>query len=260
MSNFSSSKENNIVISHSSSKKEKNKKYFYCSEQKPKPSKLIDDDAENDLIPNMLLNYGYNSCSISGNNKLFESLINSKKIKNKELSLLYLINTFNKSYSSESAEKNNVIVDLPKISKKLFSNSHLRHKSSTALDIQSFQKNLYIPKCSGEIVNNFFSNIYSSGGEMPNYTISPKKCRKNNRFMFNSGNKGSSDGVSPFSGNYKYAKLFSNNNINCNCLNKGFNLNVKEQKEDNIIFNQNQIRCSSLLANIVLSSKSDGKE
>lgn len=257
MSNLSSLNENNHVNSHISSGQENFQKYLFCSEQKAKALKIIDDDKD-DLLSNMMLNYGYNSCSISGNNKLFKSLINSKKNKNKELSLLYLINTFNKSYSNESTEKNNIIIDLPKISKKLFSNSHLRHKSSTTLDCQSFQKNLHIPKCGGEIVNNFFSNIYS-GGEMQNFTISPKKCRKSSRFAFNSGNKLNNNIVSPFSGNYKYGRLFSNNNISCSCLNKGFNFDIKEQNEGKNIYQGNKIGGSSLLTNVIFSNKSDEK-
>ena len=259
MSNLSSLNENNISISHISSNPENHQKYFYCSDQKSK-SRIINDDNEENIVPNMPLNCECNSCSIDGNNKLFKSLINSKKIKNKELSLLYLINTFNKSYSSESTEKNNnLIIDLPKISKKLFSNSHLRYKSSTTLDIQSFQKNLHIPKYGGEFVNNFFSNIYSSSEEIPNFTNSSKKGGKSSRHLFGSGNKGSSYGISPFNGNYKYGRLFSNNNINCNCLDKGFNLDIKEQNQENNLAEKNKKGGSSLLDNIILNDKNDEK-
>ena len=259
MSNLSSLNENSISISHISSNPENHQKYFYCSDQKLK-SRIIKDDNEENIVPNMPLNCECNSCSIDSNNKLFKSLINSKKIKNKELSLLYLINTFNKSYSSESTEKNNnLIIDLPKISKKLFSNSHLRHKSSTALDIQSFQKNLHIPKYGGEFVNNFFSNIYSSTEEIPNFANSPNKGGKSSRYLFGSGNKINNYGMSPFNGNYKYGRLFSNNNINCNCLDKGFNLDIKEQNQENNLAEKNKKGGSSLLDNIILNDKNDEK-
>ena len=127
MSKISSSNENQINFLDSnnldsSNPKRSRKIYFYGSEQKVNPILMYND--ENEDISNKMLNFGYNSCSINGNNKLFKSLINSKNNKNKDLSLLHLINTFNKSYSNESNEKN-IIIDLPKISKTLFSNSHI---------------------------------------------------------------------------------------------------------------------------------------
>lgn len=203
--------------------------YYYGSEQKLNPTSIFDDEDKD--FSNTLLKLGCNSCSIEGDNELFNSLINAKNNKNKELSLLYLINTFNKSYSSESTEKNNIIIDLPKISKKLFSNSHARHKSSTNLDGQSFQKNLRfsLSKHSGEIVNNFLSSIYEKqGGVISNYTISPKKARKNKISIFNSGNKLADYVITPF----------TNNNLRISCKNIfsrhencAFNLDCKEQKK-----------------------------
>jgi hypothetical protein len=239
MSKIASLNDNQINLSNSNDENSLNHQkyrniYYYGSEQKLNPSTIFDD--ENKHFSNTLLKLSCNSCSIQGDNELFNSFINSKNNKNKELSLLYLINTFNKSYSNESTEKNNIIIDLPKISKKLFSNSHARHKSSTTLDCQTFQKNLRfpLPKHSGhggEIVNNFFSSIYEkqySGGVMSNYTISPKKVRKSKISIVNSGNKLGDYGISPFTNSNL---RFSCKNISSRHENCAFNLDCKEQKK-----------------------------
>lgn len=229
-------------------------KFWFCSEQKINPSN-INDNFNDDFISNDIFNYGgCNSCSITGNNKLFKSFINSKNNKNKELSLLYLINTFNKSYSNNSSKNNQIIIDFPKISKKLFPNSHLRHKSSTNLDCQTFQKNLYVPKNCGKIINNFFSSVYS-GNEFESYTISPKKGEKKKGFFYNSGNKLSSCAISPFSNaNYRYEKMFNKKTSSCN-LNYGFNFDIIEQKESNKDVGKDKFYISSLLDKIMVSEK-----
>ena len=230
------------------------KKLFYCSKQKINSTKIKD---KVKLVPNVMTECSYNSCSILGNNRLFKSFINSKNNKDKEFSLLCIINTFNKSYSNESSDKNNIIIDLPKISKKLFSNSHTRHKSSNNLDFHTFQKNLHLAKCGGEIVNNFFSNIYS--GEISNYTISPKKGKKEKPFC-NSGNKtNSNSSIFHFSnGNNKFERLYSNK-LSYNNLNTGFNFDIKEQKETNYQENKNNICTSSLLSKGIKNGKSNEK-
>ena len=257
MSKISSLNENieNITNSQISSNQEKLHKIFYFSDQKINPPKLI----EADVISNEpMTKCGCNSSCINRNNKLFKSFINSKKIKNKELSLLYLINTFNKSYSNESNKKNNIIIDLPKISKKLFSKSHIRYNSSNNLDYQSFQKNVHISKCGGGIVNNFFSNIYS-GGEIPNCTFSPNKNRKS-KPSFYSGNKLSNYLISPFSNrNYKFERLFSNN-VSSSHLNNESNFDIKEQNEGDYSVVENKICSSSLLANIIMNNEYDANE
>ena len=259
MSKISSSNENQINFLDSnnldsSNPKRSRKIYFYGSEQKVNPILMYND--ENEDISNKMLNFGYNSCSINGNNKLFKSLINSKNNKNKELSLLYLINTFNKSYSNESNEKN-IIIDLPKISKKLFSNSHTRYKSSTNLDAQTFQKNLRLSKCGGEIVNNFFSSIYAkqcSGDEIS--TISPKRVRRSKASLVNSGNKLSKNNISPFTNNnLKLERLFSNN-INSGHENNEFNFEFKELKKSDEHPFRDKLFNSSLLMGALINDES----
>ena len=85
-----------------------------------------------------------NSCqSYSSNysNKLLDSLFGEENVKNKELSFFYLINSYNKSYSSGSQKHN--IFDLPKISEKIFSNSKFKHCSSSSIKIiKSFKASL----------------------------------------------------------------------------------------------------------------------
>ena len=246
----------NCENSQQSSNQNKSQKFLFFSEQKINPSN-INDTFNDDFISNDIFNYGCNSCSITGNNKLFNSFINSKKNKNKELSLLYFINTFNKSYSNNSSKKNNqnkIIIDFPKISKRLFPHSHLRHKSSTNLDCQTFQKNLYVPKNSRKIINNFFSSVYS-GNEFESYTISPNKGEKKKGFFYNSGNKLSSCAISPFSNvNNKFEKLFSKKTSSCN-LNYEFNFDIKEQKESNKEVEKDKCCVSSLLDKIMVSEK-----
>ena len=231
------------------------KKFLHFSEQKINSTKIKD---KVEFVPNVMIKCGYNSCSILGNNKLFKSFINSKNNKDKEFSLLCFINTFNKSYSNESTDKNNIIIDLPKISKKLFSNSHIRYKSSNDLDIYTFQKkNFHLAKCGGEIVNNFFTNIYS--GEISNYTISPKKNKKGKPFC-NSGNKINNCPISAFSNeNNKFERLFSNK-LSCNNLNVGFNFDIKEQNEINNLQKENNICTSSLLSKDIKNGKCNEKK
>ena len=256
MSKIASLNDNQINLSNSNDENSLNhQKYrninYYGSEQKLNPLTIFDD--ENKDFSNTLLKLSCNSCSIQGDNELFNSLINSKNNKNKELSLLYLINTFNKSFSSESTEKNNIIIDLPKISKKLFSNSHARHKSSTTLDCQTFQKNLRFPlsKHGGEIVNNFFSSIYEkqcSGGVISNYTISPKKVRKSKISIVNSGNKLGDFGISPFTNSNL---RFSCKNISSRHEKCAINLDCKEQKNPSEQGTINKFFNSSLLMGLV---------
>ena len=242
----------NYVNSQTSSEQKKSKKFIYCSEHKINPT-TINDNFEDEFVTNDILSNGCNSCSITENNKLFKSFINSKNNKNKELSLLYLINTFNKSYSNKSSEKDKLIIDFPKISKKLFSNSHIRHKSTTNINCQTFQKNLYIPKHSGKIINNFFSSIYS-GNEFVNYTINPQKGGKNKGLNCNSGNQNCV--ISPFSrANHKFEKFCSKNISNCH-LNYEFNLDIKEQKKSNKDIEKDNFCFSSLLDKVIVSDKS----
>ena len=252
-------------INIKSSGQEKATSFFYFSDQKLNPSRMNNDEKNNFFSDSMLKYSNCNSCSIDGNNKLFSSLINSKNNKNKELSLLYFINTFNKSYSNESTEKNKIILDLPKISKNLFANnSHVRHKSSNNLDCLTFQKNVYLTKCGGDVVNNFISSIYQkqySCRNIPNYTISPKKGRKNRCLFINSGNKNNNYVISPFSnGNTNFKRLFSNNCPGLH-LNNGFNLDIKNQKESSepFLYNNNKNFNSSLLMNAIMSDEQSKK-
>ena len=149
--------------------------------------------------------------------------MNQKKNKNKEFSLLYLINTFGKSYSSESNEKNKVVIDLPKISKNLFINSQAKSSSSKNLENVSFQKNVPIRKSinKGGIINNFFSSIYEkqmSSSKLMDTNISGQKSSKKKGVLFNSGNKDNKIEVSPFvKGNYKFGNLFNNDKEDDNC-------------------------------------------
>lgn len=243
----------NCENSQKSSNQNNSLKYMFYSEQKINPSN-INDNFNDDFISNELFNYGCNSCSITGNDKLFKRFINSKNNKNNDLSLLYLINTFNKSYSNNSSKKNQIIIDFPKISKKLFPNSHERYKSSTNLDCQTFQKNLYVPKNKRKIINNFFSSVYS-GNEFETYTISPNKGEKKKSFFYNSGNKLSSCAISPFSNiNYRFEKLFSKNTSSSK-LNYGFNFDIKEQKESNKDLEKDKFCVSSLLDKIMVDEK-----
>ena len=219
MSKISSIIEND-EISHNSSIQDLSQKFLYFSDQKPNLSTLNQDE---EFISS---SNGFNSCSLNGKNKLFKSFITSKNNKNKELSLIYLIKTFNKPYSNESKGKNKIILDLPKISKNLFSNSHIIHKISINLDVKILQKTIHLSKRGNKIVNNFFSNIYSSG-EISNNTFSPQKCPKN-KFSFNSGNKINDCDISPFTHlNNKY-KLFDNSITNTHSSNSfNFDLNGK---------------------------------
>ena len=182
-----------------------------------------------------------NSYSISESNELFNSLINSKNNKNKELSLLYLINTFGKSFSSESDEKKNIVIDLPKISKNLFSKPQAKYSSSKNLDSVSFQKNLPIKKCysKGGIMNSFFSSIYEkqmSSGKLLKLDISGRKSDKKKVMFFNSGSKNGEFDISPFArGSFKFGELFKDNN-GINFMNKnGKKMNNDEMK--NKLFN-----------------------
>ena len=187
-----------------------------CSEQKIIPNSICSSNEGN-------INLASNSCSFSENNELFNSLMNSKNNKNKEFSLLYLINTFGKSYSSESNEKNKVVIDLPKISKNLFINSQAKSSSSKNLENVSFQKNVPIRKSisKGGIMNNFFSSIYEkqmSSGKLIDINISGQKSSQKKGIFFNSGNKDNKIEVSPFvKGNYKFGNLFNNNKEDDNC-------------------------------------------
>ena len=133
---------------------------------------------------------------------------------------MYLINTFGKSFSSESNQKEKIVVDLPKISKNLFTKSQSKSFSSKNLENISFQKNLPIKKCvsKGGLMNNFFSSIYEkqmSSGKLIGIDISGKKSSKKSTLHFNSGNKNSELFVSPFSrDNLKFGGLFNDKAIN----------------------------------------------
>ena len=261
MFSFINENQKNLKNSYNikSSGQEKATPLFCFSDQKINPS-IMNDDDKNKIISNSFLKYGYcNSYSVNDNNKLFASLLNSKNNKNKEFSLLYFINTFNKSYSNESTEKKNIIIDLPKISKNLFANnSHIRHKSSNNLDSLTFQKNVHLAKCGGDVVNNFISSIYQkqySCRNIPNYTISPKKGRKNKGSFINSGKKINNYVISPFSnGNNKCESLFRNNGPSLH-LNNGFNLDNKEQKESSEPFLMDKYFNSSLLMKTIISDE-----
>ena len=213
-----------------------------CSEQKIIPNSICSSNEGN-------INLASNSCSFSENNELFNSLMNSKNNKNKEFSLLYLINTFGKSYSSESNEKNKVVIDLPKISKNLFINSQAKSSSSKNLENVSFQKNVPIRKSisKGGIMNNFFSSIYEkqmSSCKLIDINISGQKSSQKKGIFFNSGNKDNKIEVTPFiKGNYKFGNLFNNNKEDDNCE------TLKGKKIDNNkgVENSNRKFNSSLL-------------
>ena len=162
---------------------------------------------------------------------------NNKNNKNKELSLLYIINTFGKSYSSESNEKNKIIIDLPKISKNLFSKPHPKSNSCKNLENLTFQKYLPIKKCfsKGGIMNNFFSSIYEkqkSSGQL----INGQKSGKTKGALFYSVKKNKKFDISPFiNGNYKFSTLFNDNNEivnNVNDKDKIKNNNIKENNNN----------------------------
>ena len=214
------------------------KNNLFCSEQKIILNSICSYNEGN-------INIASNSCSFSENNELFNSLMNSKNNKNKEFSLLYLINTFGKSYSSESNEKNKVVIDLPKISKNLFINSQAKSSSSKNLENVSFQKNVPIRKSisKGGIINNFFSSIYEkqmSSGKLLDINISGQKSSQKKGMFFNSGNKDNKIEVTPFiKGNYKFGNLFNNNKEDDNCETlKGKKINNnKEGKNSNMKFN-----------------------
>ena len=226
---------NNFNMSISSSKYEKElnmkdsdssgnhleKNNLCFSEKRLNPNSIPTSNEKNNVVN--IDNYASNSYSISENNELFNSLINSKNNKNKELSLLYLINTFGKSFSSESDEKKKIVIDLPKISKNLFSKPQAKSSSSKNLDTVSFQKNLPINKrySKGGIMNNFFSSIYEkqmSNGKLFDMNISAQKSWKNRKHIFNSGNKHDKLDISPFvNEKYKFGNLFNNNKEEANC-------------------------------------------
>ena len=231
MSKFSSNFEKELNMKNAQNIEtalEKNN--LFCSESKIVPDSICSSNEEN--ISENLVNYASNSYSINEKNELFNSLMNSKNQKDKEFSLLYLINTFGKSYSSESDEKKKMIIDLPKISKNLFSKPQAKYSSSKNLDNISFQKNLPIKKsCSkGGIMNNFFSSIYekqmSSGKLMEECTVGQKSC-KAKALYFNSGNKSSKLDVAPFvHDNYKFSNLFNDNK-------EGINIDMEKMKQIN---------------------------
>ena len=192
----------------------KGKKNLCCSEPKLISCSIYSSN-DNEISDN-LLNKASNSYSISENNDLFNSLINSKNNKNKELSLLYLINTFGKSYSNESNEKKKIIVDLPKISKNLFSKkSQAKCCSSKNLDSTLYQNNMSIKKYCGKngIMNSFFSSICEkqmSSGKL--ISISPKKKGNKKGLIFNSGNRIKKPEITPFSqSNYQFGTLLEDN-------------------------------------------------
>ena len=257
MSKISSKNDNQIMLknlkSFDSSSQNNSAHISYLSDQKMNPLIINDNEAQNEFMPNSLSKY-YSSFSLNGKNKLFSSLMNSKNNKNKELSLLYFINTFNKSFSSESTEKNKIILDLPKISKNLFSKkSHGRHKSSNNLDCLTFQKDLHLKKFGGDVVNNFISSIYQkqySCTNLNNLNISPKKGIKNKGFI-KSGNKLNTYAISisPFSNeDTKFEKMFHSNDSSLN-LNNAFNLDNKETKDSGEMMEINKNFSSYLLMN-----------
>ena len=184
------------------------------------PDTILLTNEEN--ISDNIINYGTSSYSFSENNELFQSLVKLQNNKNKEFSLLYLVNTFGKSYSSESNEKNNAILDLPKISKKLFSKPQPKSSSSKNLDNNLFQTNYPIKKSFSKkgIMNNFFSSIYEkqmSNGKLFDMSISAQKSWKNRKHIFNSGNKHDKLDISPFDNEkYKFGNLFNNNKEEAN--------------------------------------------
>ena len=193
-------------------------KNLCCSETKLIPCSFCSDSDK--ICEDNILNNSSNSYSISENNELFQSLINSKNGKNKEFSLLYL---------------NNIIVDLPKISKNLFSKSQSKSFSSKNLDNVSIQKNTPFRKCisKGGLMNNFFSSICEkqiSSGKLIGIDISGKKSGKKSMLHFNSGNKNNEFHISPFSrDSIKFGGLFNDNKginfgngklINNNCEKK----------------------------------------
>lgn len=232
-------KELNMKDSDSSGNhREKNN--FCFSEKRLNPNSIPTSNEKNN--EDSINNHASNSYSISENNELFNSLINSKNNKNKELSLLYLINTFGKSFSSESDEKKKIVIDLPKISKNLFSKPQAKSSSSKNLDTVSFQKNLPIKKrySKGGIMNNFFSSIYEkqmSSGKLLKLDISGKKSDKMKVMFFNSGNKNGELDVSPFArGSFKFGELFKDNN-RINFVNKNGNKIKNNDEMKNKLFN-----------------------
>ena len=69
------------------------------------------------------------------------------------MSLLCLINTFNKSYSYESSDKNNIIIDLPKISKILYIRGLIKN------DIYSIEISFLI----SSLIFNIYITRYKTG-------------------------------------------------------------------------------------------------
>lgn len=97
------------------------------------PLKNEEEEEKQQLEASSILSYekGYSS-------KLLDSLIqeNNNKAKNQELSLFYCINTFNKAHSNDS-NKEEIVFDLPKISKKLFTQNNNTNSPCSLLDCQS---------------------------------------------------------------------------------------------------------------------------
>ena len=216
-----------------------------CSEQKLIPCSFC--SSSDKICGDNILNNSSNSYSISENNDLFQSLINSKNGKNKEFSLLYLINTFGKSFSNESNQKNNIVVDLPKISKNLFSKCQSKSFSSKNLDNVSIHKNLPLRKCisKGGPMNNFFTSICEkqmSSGKLIGINISGKKSSKKSMLRFNNGNKNNEFFISPFSkDSIKFGELFNDNKgIN---FEKGKLINNNYEKKNNL-FNSSLLKVS----------------
>ena len=185
----------------------------------------------------------FNSYLLSGENVLINSLIDHQtKYKNKDFSLLYIINTFNKSHSNEQNDKRKIIVDMPKISKKLFHNSNSKTKSSKALD---FQKNLCISKCGGgENANNFICSLYRkqfSNGNISKFSEKPKTSGKNQLYNNKSGNESPNSFSHLFNKGDKFDYLLSNNSDNnsdySGDITKNDHLGTNESKLGVKIFN-----------------------
>ncbi len=241
MSVLSSNLKNELTVKNSSSFGESlEKKNRCCSEQKLVSCSMCSSNEKN--YGDNPINFASNSYSVSESNELFQSFIDSNNNKNKELSLLYLINTFGKSYSSESEDKNKIVIDLPKISKNLFSKPHVKSCSSKNLDNFSFQKNLPLKKCysKGGIMNSFFSSIYErqiSSSKLVGIEFSDNKSDPKKDLFFLSGNKKDKADISPFiKGNYKFGTLFNDNNGN-DIDNKNVILMNNNNKIKNKLFN-----------------------
>lgn len=166
--------------------------------------------------------YGYQSYSQNYSNELFDSLIDKKNAKNKELSLYYKIGTYNKSYSSESNKQEANLFELPKISKKLFSLSNIKYSSSSS--IKKLKKQ--------------YKSLNKSTKNVAGYIIGsfPKKIELNNNSinkLIEINKQYSNDNISKFTINYSKKDVNKNLVLNNHFLGKLSNIKLLSGTEMN---------------------------